>query len=652
MKNPHWFRTKHAAAVASIALSQVTLGQITKTYEWFLDSEDNPLAPKSWHIDANWALGVDAGVAPSLLTDEARITNGGTSIIENVVGVTPANMEIGIIFVGGAGGSNLIVNQDIAVYTRQLRIGSGQVGTVTLDEGYLALYSQEGPSPIPEPELVIGIEGGGLGTLTQTGGTLDTSATRADDSHPDTRIGAFGASGIYNLEGGTASLWNLRVGFANPASVGTINHSGGTLVHTGELALGWADAKGIYNLSGDGDLQQTNNRIRVGATAGTTGIFNQSGGTALIEGGRLELGTESGAHGTYNMSGGTMTVNDDIFVGAFDDEVPKGTTGVYNQTGGAVVANRLWIAFNAGTSGSVFLGGGTLKTQRIFVEPGRGTGTVTFDGGTLIANGGGNIIHGMPVVTVNAGGATIDSNTFAAEIQPPMVGPGGLTKIGPQSVSLTALSDYEGDTVITEGQLILNHAGGLNPTSSVKIPSTGANLVLNYTGQDKVSKLIVDGVAVAPGLYGSATAPGVAHTIVPYLSGTGLLKVEPVAGYDTWASNPANGLAVGERAPTFDADNDGFNNLMEYFLGGNPKVAATSIAPQLVVSGGNMQVTFNRSVESASDTTAVLQWSTNLASWPAGNQIPVSGTGAISLSIPGTNAVGGKLFTRLKVTKP
>lgn len=650
MKNPHWFKTKHAVALASMALSQVTLGQITTTYEWFLDSEEFPEAPQSWDIDDNWALGVDAGEAPSLLSDAARITNGGTSIIEDVEGVTPHPISIGMIFVAGAGGSNLVVDQAVTVAARQIRIGSGQIGTVTLKQGTLKLINEE-VDALP-PELVIGIEGGGTGTLTQTGGILDLSATKLDASNTETRIGAFGASGSYNLEGGSASFWNLRVGYANPASVGTINHSGGTLLHRGEMALGWADATGNYNLSGEGDFQQLNNRIRVGATAGTTGVFNQSGGTAVITGGRLELGTESGAHGTYNMSGGTMTVYDDIFVGAFDDEVPKGTTGVYNQTGGAVVANRLWVAFNIGTSGTVYLGGGTLTTQRVFLEPNRGTGTVTFDGGTLIANGGGNIIHGFPLVTVEDGGAIINSNGMVASIEPPMVGIGGVTKIGPESVSLTALSNYEGDTVVNEGRLFLNHAGGLNPASSVKIAAAGAQLVLNYSGQDQVSQLIVGDVPVAPGLYGSVDAPGTGHTIVSYLQGTGLLKVEPVAGYDTWAGNPSNGLAAGERAPDFDADFDGFDNLLEYFLGGNPKVASTSIAPTLVVSGGNLQVAFNRSVDSGTDTTAVLQWSTDLANWPPANQVPVTGTGAISLSIPGSNAVGGKLFTRVKVTKP
>jgi len=643
MKNPNRRTTKHAVAFATFALSHVALGQITNTYEWSLDSQANPGLPKSWDITGNWAT----GVVPSLLSDAGRITNGGTAIIET------NSVEVGMIFVAG-GASNLIIDEEVVVSARQIRIGTSQTGAITMNAGTLQLLSQDAAEVI-EPELVIGIETGGLGTLTQTGGFLDGSAARLDGGHPDTRIGAFGGSGVYNLQSGTANLWNLRVGFANPASVGTINHSSGTLTHMGELALGWADATGNYNLSGDAILS-TNNRIRVGATGGTEGTFTQSGGSAEIFGGRLELGTESGAHGTYNMSGGTMTVHDDIFVGAFDDGVPKGTTGVYNQTGGDVISNRVWVGFDVGTSGSVYLGGGTLKTQRIFMEPNKGTGTVTFDGGTLVANGGGDIIHGFPLVTANAGGATIDSNDNGTTIVPPVVGPGGLTKIGENQLTLTALSNYEGSTVVNNGRLILTQPGGLNPTSTVSIlneqDGADAKLVLEYAGMDTVSKLRIDGIDQAPGIYGALDNLTEGILQRGYIQGTGLLKVEPVAGYDNWASNPAFGLSEAQQAPDQDPDNDGLDNLLEYALGGNPSVSHPGIAPVMTVSGGDFQISFDRSVESLTDTTAVIEWSSDLESWPPANQIAVTGTGPITQIIPGANAVGGKLFMRVKITQP
>lgn len=647
MKTKHQFRTQYAVAFATLVLSHAALGQITTTYEWVLGAGAAPEL-SSWATAANW----NPAAVPLSLSDAARITNGGTGIIQGLV----SDLNVGSIFVaGGTGGSNLTVAQDLAVSTRQIRVGQSSVGTVTMNAGTLQLYSQEVAEVIP-PELVIGVETGGFGTFTQIGGTLDTSATTFTNGHPDTRIGAFGASGVYNLQGGSSNLWNLRVGFANAASVGTINHSGGTLSHTGELALGWADATGNYNLSGNGQLLQLNNRIRVGATAGTHGTFSQSGGTAVITGGRLELGTESGAHGTYNMSGGTMTVFDDIFVGAFDDGVPKGTTGVYNQTGGAVTANRLWIGFDIGSSGTVHLGGGTLRVERIFMQPDKGTGTLTFGGGTLIAKGGGDIILGFPLVTVSAGGATIDSNDNGVTIVPPLVGPGGLTKTGENQLTLTAINNYDGNTAVNNGRLILTHPGGLNPASTVSIlnvqDGADAKLVLQNAGTDTVSKLIVDGVEQAPGLYGALDNPTEGILQRGFIQGAGLLLVEPAVGYDNWASNPDFALYEDQKGPDQDPDNDGLANLLEYSLGGNPSISDPGIAPELTLAGADMEISFERSVDSASDTTAVIQWSTDLQSWPAENEIEVSGTGTITKTIPGSNAQNGKIFARLKVTKP
>src|SRR5215207_8769336 len=116
MKNPSRFKTQNAVAFATLALSHIALGQITNTYDWVLDSNGFPELSKSWDIDENWALGFDPGVAPSLLSDAARILNGGTAIIE-----ANENIAVGMIVVGG--GSNLIVDASVTVSARQIRVG-------------------------------------------------------------------------------------------------------------------------------------------------------------------------------------------------------------------------------------------------------------------------------------------------------------------------------------------------------------------------------------------------------------------------------------------------------------------------------------------------------------------------------------------------
>jgi len=671
MKNPprFSFKYRHALAVISLTFTPLAMGQApVNNFIWYNeDPVDGPMNG-NWHIqpvagpeepDAPpiWVLNGEPAVGiPDTLDDTATISNGAT------VTLNQNTIEVSQINVAGGGGSKLIVAGDNAYYTRQLRIGVNQVGTLDLTAGDLTLLDQGVEVGTLAPSVTIGQEGAGVGVINQSGGSLIAEAVTSGGGHEDFRIGAFGASGTYNLSGGEASMYNLRLGFAG-ATAGVINHTGGTLNYKGgDFAISWAASTGVYNLSENGVLSIPNDgRVRVGATSGTTGTFNMSGGTATIAA-RFELGTEgnapggvpvanSGAIGILNMSGGTMTITNDILAGCFTANTQA--TGIITQTGGNLIVNRVRVGFDAGQIGHVYLNGGVLTTNVIFKENAGSNATLSFNGGTIKAMGGGNFIYGFPQVDILAGGMTIDTNNQGDTIVPPLVGPGGLTKTGAGFASLTALSNYEGNTVVQAGVLRLNVAGGLNPTSTVTIPSTGANLELNYVGSDTVAGLIVDGTPVAAGTYGALPGGG-GVTGVSYITGTGTLIVQPpvASGYTAWSEDPANNLAPGERGTMMDPDNDGFNNLTEYFLGGQPKVSSRTIAPVATLTATDINFAFNRSVASGTDTTAVIQWSTDLANWPVGNQVTVSGTGAINQTIPRSNAVNGKLFTRLKVLKP
>lgn len=643
MKNPTRTVARLTAPCAAFALtaffSHSATGQVTTTYHWLGEDEPGP-----WANAENWLVDEAPTTSfPSVLSDEALVDRGGTPIVKQ-----GDIIEIGRLFVGGAGGSFLNIETNGMLNSRQIRIGSDQVGTVVNNGGYFETISQSLESEL-EPAFIIGIEGGGVGTYTQTAGQLTATATRFDNSRPDFLVGAFGATGVFNLEGGDADIYNLRIGFANPEGIGggTVNHSGGTLTHRGDFAIGWAHPNGTYHLSGDGvlSLPLGNDRVRIGATGLQKGLFRQSGGTADIAA-RFEIGTEGGAQGTLQMEGGNLNITNDILVGAFD----SGTSGIILQTGGAIVVNRVRVGIADGTSGEISLNGGSITTNVMYVENPTATGSLSFNGGTVIATGGGNFIYGFPSVTLGAEGATINSNEQGIDITPPVIGTGGLTKSGGGYVNLVAPSNYRGNTVITQGVLRLNTAGRLNPASNVEIPSTGANLELNFTGMETVNRLIVDGISMPEGIYGSDAVAG-SHIPVSYITGTGFLKVEPAAGYDSWASNPANGLAENERDPDFDADGDGLTNLMEYALGGNPKSGTSEASPKITVTNGDIQFTFNRSADSSNDTSAFIQWSTDLNQWLPENQIEVTTSGPISVPIPAGQSSNGKLFARLKVLR-
>jgi hypothetical protein len=118
--------------------------------------------------------------------------------------------------------------------------------------------------------------------------------------------------------------------------------------------------------------------------------------------------------------------------------------------------------------------------------------------------------------------------------------------------------------------------------------------------------------------------------------------------------------------PGDDAEFDGTENLLEYVLNGNPTVSDPGILPSLDASGANFVFTFTRLEESVGDTTQVFQYGSDLSGWttvnitaPTGPEValgtlgvPSAGLRTVTVTIPKSVAVGGKLFGRLKASRP
>jgi hypothetical protein len=146
---------------------------------------------------------------------------------------------------------------------------------------------------------------------------------------------------------------------------------------------------------------------------------------------------------------------------------------------------------------------------------------------------------------------------------------------------------------------------------------------------------------------------------------TSLTSSPPTSAYTTWIdmfnpplTNPA------DRAAGADPDNDGYSNLAEFVLGGSPTASSQSIAPTLDTSGANFVFAFTRSAESKDEVGVVFQYGSSLTGWtdvtvPTADgvsvieaaTVTVSGT-SVSVSVPKTSAVGGKLFGRLEFNLP
>jgi hypothetical protein len=139
------------------------------------------------------------------------------------------------------------------------------------------------------------------------------------------------------------------------------------------------------------------------------------------------------------------------------------------------------------------------------------------------------------------------------------------------------------------------------------------------------------------------------------------------SAFESWTQTfPALDTAA-KRLPDADPENDGVTNLMEFLLNGNPGTSDAAILPDLDASGSNFVFTFNRRDDAEAGSTLIFQYGSSLSGWTdvaIDNDGGVVGSAtvgvaenaaspdAITITLPKSVAVGGKLFGRISYTQP
>ena len=136
----------------------------------------------------------------------------------------------------------------------------------------------------------------------------------------------------------------------------------------------------------------------------STGTLNQTGGVNTAAD-RLFLGYNSGSSGTYNLSGGSLSTNNAI--------LGNEGTGTFTQTGGTNAENgNLFSGYSPGSSGIYNLNGGTNTVPGIFFlgYNSGSSGTYNLSGGSLSAGFGFVGYQGVGVFNQRGGIISISNN--------------------------------------------------------------------------------------------------------------------------------------------------------------------------------------------------------------------------------------------------
>ena len=437
-------------------------------------------------------------------------------------------------------------------------------------------------------------------------------------------------SSAQQITGGEVLVTGLAENVQNTGFGGfTFNNTKTTLA--GGLKLSF-DNNRNFTLNGSAEIIVSGNVQQ----AGTNSTLVYTG----LGAGSLTLAGATNSHsGGVTLNQGTLNVNSPTAFGTSAGSLRIFAGTLDNTSAAAItIANNNPVTINGDF---IFTGTKDLNL---------GTGTVSL--GTTAGT--------ARTITVNAGtitlGGVISDGTTAT----------GLIKAGAGTLTLTAANAYTGDTTVNEGTLRLGD-GTLNTSladTSKAIIGSGAILNLNYSGTDTIKQLWINGLQKAPGVYEAVGNPG-SGTEIPEITGTGTLTVNALSAYDTWATSPPYNLSGPNAAFDFDYDNDGIDNGLEWILGGNPTLNDNpSILPTVTGSAvTGLTLVFNRAAASITEANLRVEWDSDLTGGFANSAavgtsdsgpVPVTidldapTAGKVTVTIPASHAIRGKLFARLR----
>lgn len=585
------------------------------------------------------AITVDAGTL--------RIGNGGTT--GSIAAPTIANS--GIVVINRS--DNLTIAAPISGSGTFTQAGAGTV-ILPADHTYTGLTT------VSSGTLQIGANGT---TGSIAGSILDNATVEFNRSNNFTHAGAISGSGMV-----------LKRGLGNMTLTGTNTFSGGLNLYNAITTA--ADANvGTGPITMGPGLANTNTLAIAGGTIDNDIYFADAGtGNKIIN---IATGfTDAGLSGTIHLDANSGTA--------------AGVSRISTDFGTLVISGKM-----TGTGSN-----GYSKRQNGQVVITNATNDYTgpthiVDTGALIVDGRvpGNVFFGEAVGVGGTGGMNgtlAGSGTIGGNVKlqaPSKLSPGGTAAAGvltDSRATLTINGNLEADLIGTGAGRIVMQLGALaGANDRVNVGGTlslGAGTIglteFTLANAGGLEAGVYTLVHTTGGITGTLDAANVTAEVAPgfngtlSISGADLILTVSATGnpYNTWASTFPGLTNTGFDV---DFDGDGIATGLEWVLGGNPTVSdSAAIAP--VVTGNatsGITLAFKREEDSIGVATVTVEYGTTLGTWPGSAIIGAASSGpdangvsvnvnavpdpdAVTVTIPATNAAGGKLFARVKATMP
>jgi hypothetical protein len=350
--------------------------------------------------------------------------------------------------------------------------------------------------------IFVGNGTGGTGTVTQTGGTVDSGLWI-------TMGEAIGSTGTYNLVNGSVSTGNvsrenLVLGFAG---TGKFNQTAGAVDVDGALVVGW--------------------------TGTSIGDYKMDDGTISVTG-PIQLGIDPGSDGTFTMQKGTITCNDWVVTGTF------GGTGHFFQHGGTINTVIFDVGQGTGSNGDYHMdtanGPSQITASGFFAVGDYGTGTFDMAGGTT-SSGGWTYVGVVGTGTFNVGGTHTAGDNFSIGTELGAVGNVNMT------TSDSAVINVTGNAPTYTGNLVVGDHG----TGHLTVSKGTINLNASDTSQNSLNSASYSVAHNSPpniltaAQDGNLTIAEEEGTGTVNLSGTGKINVSAnvfVGGFNTHPTIP------------------------------------------------------------------------------------------------------------------